>query len=44
MKPQNLPEGLIWYLAIATYPLYFLGALYIVIPILGFGLWTKNYC
>lgn len=28
IKPQNLPEGLVWYYIIFTYPLYFLGAQY----------------
>ncbi|HHP7231496.1 MAG TPA: O-antigen ligase family protein [Xenococcaceae cyanobacterium] len=38
IKPQNLPEQLIWYLAIATYPLYLIGALYIVIPTMAIAL------
>jgi hypothetical protein len=44
IAPQNLPEKIIWILAIATYPLYLIGSLYIIVPIVGafftiYGLW-----
>lgn len=35
IKPCNLPEQIVWYMAIATYPLYFIGSLYIVAPLVG---------
>jgi hypothetical protein len=35
MKPRNLPEQIVWYLAIGTYPLYFIGSLYIIVPLVG---------
>lgn len=35
MKPRNLPEQIVWYLAIGTYLLYFTGSLYIVVPLAG---------
>ena len=35
IKPQNLPEQIVWYLAIGTYPLYLIGSLYIVVPLVG---------
>lgn len=35
IKPQNLPETLVWYCLVGTYFLYFLGAQSIVIPLLG---------
>lgn len=36
--PLNLPETIIFYLAISTYPLYLIGATYIVVPLIGAGL------
>ncbi|MEL6494482.1 MAG: O-antigen ligase family protein [Cyanobacteria bacterium J06623_7] len=44
LQPQNLPEQVVWYLAIATYPLYLIGSLYIIVPLVGliftgYGLW-----
>lgn len=38
LKPLNLPETIIFYLAISTYPLYLIGATYIVVPLIGAGL------
>ena len=35
IKPQNLPEALVWYYIIGTYLIYFLGAQYILSPLLG---------
>lgn len=35
IQPQNLPEKVVWYLAIATYPLYLIGSLYIIVPLVG---------
>lgn len=35
IQPQNIPEQVIWYLAIATLPLYLIGSLYIVVPLAG---------
>lgn len=35
IKPCNLPEQIVWYMAIGTYPLYFMGSLYLVAPIVG---------
>lgn len=34
MKPQNLPEKLVWYYLLCTYPIYFLGAQAILAPLL----------
>ncbi|MEL6927282.1 MAG: O-antigen ligase family protein [Cyanobacteria bacterium J06600_6] len=44
IQPQNIPEKVIWYLAIATFPLYLIGSLYIIVPLIGlvftgYGLW-----
>lgn len=44
IAPQNLPEKIIWFLAIATYPLYLIGSLYVIVPLVGafftiYGLW-----
>lgn len=38
IKPQNLPEKLIWYYIICTYPIYYLGGQYVLAPLLGYGL------
>lgn len=38
LKPQNLPEKLIWYYIICTYPIYYLGGQYILAPLLGYFL------
>ncbi|MEM8675734.1 MAG: O-antigen ligase family protein [Cyanobacteria bacterium P01_G01_bin.67] len=38
IQPQNIPEQVIWYLAIATLPLYLIGSLYIVVPLTGTAL------
>lgn len=35
IQPQNIPEQIVWYLAIATLPLYLIGSLYIVVPLAG---------
>lgn len=35
VKPQNFEEKLVWYTIILTYPIYFLGAQFIWIPVLG---------
>ncbi|MEB3181396.1 MAG: O-antigen ligase family protein [Nostocaceae cyanobacterium] len=35
IKPQNLPEALIWYYIIFTYPIYFLGAQFVLAPLLA---------
>jgi hypothetical protein len=35
IKPQNTPETLIWYYIIGTYPLYLLGAQYVLAPFLA---------
>lgn len=35
IQPQNIPEKVIWYLAIATCPLYLIGSLYIIVPLVG---------
>ncbi|ACK72960.1 conserved hypothetical protein [Gloeothece citriformis PCC 7424] len=35
MKPQNLPEALIWYYIICTYLIYFIGAQSVFAPLLG---------
>ena len=48
--PENTEERLIWYVLIGTYPLYAIGALYIVGPVLawvlvlrlGMRLWTQD--
>ncbi|MBD0328077.1 MAG: O-antigen ligase family protein, partial [Pyrinomonadaceae bacterium] len=34
IKPQNLPEKLVWYYIIGTYPIYLLGAQFVLAPIL----------
>ena len=34
IKPQNLPETLIWYYIIGTYPIYFLGLQYFAVSLL----------
>lgn len=38
LKPQNLPEKLIWYYIILTYPIYYLGGQYVLAPLLGYFL------
>ena len=38
LKPQNLPEKLIWYYIICTYPIYYLGGQYLLAPLLGYFL------
>jgi hypothetical protein len=38
MKPQNLPEKLVWYYILGTYILYFMGAQYVVAPLLCYVL------
>ena len=35
IKPQNLPEKLVWYYIISTYPVYFLGAHFVLTPLLA---------
>ena len=37
-EPQNLPEKIVWYLGIGTYPLYLIGSLYLIVPLVGAGL------
>ena len=46
IKPQNFPETLIWYYILATYPIYFLGAHFVLAPLLATCLafyLLKNY-
>ncbi len=38
IKPQNLPEKLIWYYIICTYPIYYLGGQFLLAPLLGYSL------
>ncbi len=38
IEPQNLPEKLIWYYIIGTYPIYYLGGQYLLAPLLGYFL------
>ncbi|MGL5795973.1 MAG: O-antigen ligase family protein [Waterburya sp.] len=38
IKPQNLPEKLIWYYIIGTYFIYYLGGQYLFAPLLGYFL------
>ena len=38
LKPQNLPEKLIWWYMICTYPIYYLGGQYLLAPLLGYFL------
>jgi hypothetical protein len=38
LKPQNLPEKLIWYYIVCTYPIYYLGGQYLLAPLLGYFL------
>lgn len=38
IQPQNIPEQIVWYLAIAILPLYLIGSLYIVVPLSGTAL------
>lgn len=38
IKPENLPEKLIWYYIVGTYPIYYLGGQYLFAPLLGFFL------
>ncbi|MBE9168997.1 O-antigen ligase domain-containing protein [Pleurocapsales cyanobacterium LEGE 06147] len=40
MKPQNLPETLVWYYILGTYGIYYLGAQYVFAPLLG---WFLTY-
>jgi hypothetical protein len=35
IKPQNLPETIVWYSIIMTYPMYVLGAQYVIVPLLA---------
>lgn len=35
IKPQNLPETIIWYYIIGTYPIYFLGLQYLAVSLLA---------
>jgi hypothetical protein len=35
IKPQNLPETLVWYYIIGTYGIYYLGAQFVFAPLLG---------
>ncbi|NER32369.1 MAG: O-antigen ligase domain-containing protein, partial [Symploca sp. SIO1C4] len=50
MKPQNLEETLVWYYITGTYVLFFLGAQYVVAPMLAYflvlylvkKLWEQN--
>jgi hypothetical protein len=35
MKPLNLPEKLIWYYILGTYPIYYIGGLYLFAPLLA---------
>ncbi len=50
MKPQNLPEKLIWYYIIGNYLIYFLGAQFILAPLMAWFLlgylaikwWNQN--
>jgi hypothetical protein len=35
IAPQNLPEKLIWYYIVGTYPIYYLGGQYLLAPLLG---------
>lgn len=44
IQPQNIPEQIVWYLAISILPLYLIGSLYIAVPLSGtalalFALW-----
>lgn len=34
IKPQNLPETIVWYYIIGTYPIYFLGLQYLAVSLL----------
>jgi hypothetical protein len=38
MKPQNLEEKVVWYYIIGTYGLYFLGAQFVVAPVMAWAL------
>ena len=38
LKPQNLPEKLIWWYIVCTYPIYYLGGQYLLAPLLGYFL------
>ncbi|MBE9046649.1 O-antigen ligase domain-containing protein [Pleurocapsales cyanobacterium LEGE 10410] len=38
MKPQNLPEKLVWYYIIGTYVIYLLGAQFVLAPLLAYFL------
>lgn len=35
IRPQNIPEQIVWYLAISILPLYLIGSLYIFVPLAG---------
>ncbi|MGF1478660.1 MAG: O-antigen ligase family protein [Cyanophyceae cyanobacterium] len=35
IQPQNLPEAVVWYYLLGTYVVYYLGAQYVVTPLLG---------
>jgi len=35
IKPQNLEEKVVWYYIIGTYGLYFLGAQFVVAPVMA---------
>jgi hypothetical protein len=51
LYPENTEERLIWYALLGTYPLYAIGALYIIGPVLawvllvrlGMRLWTQSF-
>jgi len=38
IKPQNLPERLIWYYLIGMYAAYYLGLQFLITPLLGWFL------
>ncbi|MCT7983240.1 O-antigen ligase domain-containing protein [Laspinema sp. A4] len=38
MKPENLPEKLVWYYILGTYIIYFIGAQYVLAPLLSYVL------
>ncbi|MCT7958675.1 O-antigen ligase family protein [Laspinema palackyanum] len=38
MKPENLPEKLVWYYIISTYIIYLMGAQYVLAPLLSYVL------
>ena len=38
LKPQNLPEKLVWYYIVGTYIIYYLGAQFVLAPLLAYFL------